>query len=233
MKQLLMLHGAAGTQAQFEPLLPLLGGHAQIHRLDFEGHGGGPRPERPFAIEHFAQNVLDMLDARNLAAAHLFGYSMGGYVALHLARTQPARVASVFTLATKFAWTPEVAAREAGLLDANKIMEKVPHYAAALEKQHGPDWRAMLAKTKAQLLSLGAAPLLTAEALAAIPQRVRISVGDRDKLVSIEESLAMFRALPNGEFQVFPNTPHPLDKASPALIAAALATFLNAERQPS
>lgn len=226
MKQLLMLHGAAGTQAQFDSLLPLLEGHAQLHTLNFEGHGSGTHPDRPFTIDHFAENVLAYLDAQGITTTHIFGYSLGGYVALHLARIQPERVASVFTLATKFAWTPEVAAREAGFLDADKILEKVPQYAATLEKQHGAGWRTMLAKTRDQLLSLGAAPLLNAESMATITQPVRLSVGDRDKLVSIEESLAMYRPLPNGTFQVFPNTPHPLDKAPIPILANALRDFV-------
>lgn len=223
---LLLLHGALGTQAQFAALTPLLADGFRVHTLDFEGHGGAPRAGRPFLIAHFAENVSAYLDARGIARARLFGYSMGGYVAVYLALTRPERVAKVFTLATQYVWTPEVAAREAGLLDADRMLAKVPRYAESLQQQHGADWRAVVEQTKALLLALGEDDLLAADALKQVACPVRVSVGDRDAMVSVEDSLGVYRALPQGEFQVFPNTPHPFDRVSPDLVAHALARFL-------
>lgn len=225
MLPLLFLHGALGTQAQFDSLLPLLPSGRLYHTLDFEGHGSAERPARPFAITHFAGNVLNMLDAQRIGQVDIFGYSMGGYVGLYLAQTQPERVGSVFTLATKFAWTPESAAAEVRFLDADKMLAKVPHYAAALQQQHGGDWRVVLEKTAALLTDLGARPLLTAETLADIRQPVCIAVGDRDTLVSITESHTTSQALPNGALHVLPNTPHPFEKVSLPLLVDALRHF--------
>jgi pimeloyl-ACP methyl ester carboxylesterase len=67
---------------------------------------------RPLRIESFAAAVLERMDGANIARADVFGYSMGGYVALHLAATSPARIRRVATLATKLVWTAEIAARE-------------------------------------------------------------------------------------------------------------------------
>ncbi len=105
---LLLLHGALGASDQFAPLLPLLARHFTVHTLDFEGHGPAPLRNRPFRIQHFAENVIDYLDAHRLNAIDLFGYSLGGYVALYLARTQPDRVSGVFTLGTKLQWSSDL-----------------------------------------------------------------------------------------------------------------------------
>jgi pimeloyl-ACP methyl ester carboxylesterase len=52
-----------------------------------------------------------------------------------------------------------------------------------------------------------------------------VGVGDRDKMVTIEETLAAYRRLPNGRFIVLPDTPHPLEKVSPGRLAREIGDF--------
>jgi pimeloyl-ACP methyl ester carboxylesterase len=89
---LLLLHGTAASKAQFNELVPLLSPHFAVHTLDFEGHGSSPERDRPFSIEHFAENVVNYLDSHHLIYSYFFDYIMGGYVALYLALVQPERV---------------------------------------------------------------------------------------------------------------------------------------------
>src|SRR5262245_1434341 len=134
----ILLHGALGDASQLAPLaerLASVGGRA-VTVLELPGHGTTPLTDGSFGIEAFAHAVVDALDESGIADADFFGYSMGGYVALYLAATAPTRVRRVATLATKLAWTPEVAARESSLLDAATIRAKVPKFAAALEQRH-------------------------------------------------------------------------------------------------
>lgn len=171
--------------------------------------------------------MLAELDARGISQADFFGYSMGGYVALHLAATAPAHVRRVATLATKLAWTPAVAARESAMLDAATIRAKVPKFAAALEQRHTAiGWEALLAHTATLLRDLGERPRLTPAVYAGIAQPARIAVGDRDTTVSIDECVEAVRVLPRGEMEVHPGTAHPLEKAPLERIARSLAEFV-------
>jgi pimeloyl-ACP methyl ester carboxylesterase len=96
-----------------------------------------------------------------------------------------------------------------------------------LQEQHrATDWKIVLQKTREMLTGLGTNKLLNATVLAQIDHHVRIGIGDRDTMVSIEESLNAYRALKNAEFQVFANTPHPFDRVAPRLIADAPTQFL-------
>lgn len=224
MTDLLLLHGALGARAQLAPLAGCLADAVDVRFVEFEGHGRTPASGRPFAIEHFAENVVAAMDARGIARAALFGYSMGGYVALHLAATQPERVERVITLGTKFRWDPALAEREARRLDPAAIAAKVPRFAEALAARHvdAGGWESVLAHTAALLRSLGERPLLDDAVLGAIAQPVRVMVGDRDATVSIEETAGAYRALPNGELVVLPRTPHPLEQVDAALLAGLL-----------
>jgi pimeloyl-ACP methyl ester carboxylesterase len=181
---------------------------------------------RPFRIEHFAENVIDYLDAHSLVAADMFGYSMGGYVALYLADIQGARVGRIATLGTKFDWSPQSAARETRMLDPEAIRAKVPAFANALEARHtAAGWKNVLERTAEMMTELGENKLLDDEQLGGVEHRVRIGIGDRDRMVSIEESLWAYRALPNGELEVMPSTPHPIEQVSTRQLAHSIETF--------
>ena len=226
---LILLHGALGDATQLAQLADRLGRDRRTTVVELEGHGATSSRGRPLRIESFAAAVLEMMDGASIGQADLFGYSMGGYVALYLAATSPARIRRVATLATKLAWTPEIAARECALLDAATIRAKVPKFAAALEARHtATGWEALLTKTAELLRDLGSRPLITNEVLASIGQPVRIAVGDRDATVTIEECIAAVRHLPHGELEVVPRTPHPFEKVPVERVANSLSEFFGA-----
>ena len=225
---LLLLHGALGSSAQFTPLLPLLNEEYNIHLLDFEGHGASPLQQRPFRIEHFAENVRSYLAQQNLGSVNIFGYSMGGYVACTLALSHPHLVSSIATLGTKFYWDEETARRETAFLDTEKIKAKVPHFAHALEERHtAAGWEKVVNQTADLLWSLAPTGGLRAKDVAPLQQPVRIMVGDRDSTVSIEECAAMYRAIPNGQQEVLPATRHELEKMPLDQLAYSLRDFFS------
>ena len=131
------------------------------------------------------------------------------------------------TLGTKFHWTPEVAEREGRMLDARRIEEKVPHFARALATRHGAaGWEQVLERTREMMQALGARPDLDDATLGRIAIPVRIAVGDRDATVGVEESAAVVRALAQGELEVLPRTPHPLEKVPVERLARSIVEFL-------
>jgi pimeloyl-ACP methyl ester carboxylesterase len=84
-----LLHGlasAARTWSVFTAVLP-----TRSHALDLRGHGGSPHAG-DYSLETMADDVLAFLDTHDLATVDLVGHSMGGAVALLVARRAPARV---------------------------------------------------------------------------------------------------------------------------------------------
>jgi len=154
------------------------------------------------------------------------GYSMGGHVGLYLAKISPQRINKLFTLATKFLWTPETAAREAAFLDPDQILKKVPHFARVLEERHSvPGWKNVLERTRVMFLEQGKKNILPIDDLKGITHTVRVSVGDRDKTVSIEETVEVYRLLQQGELQIFPGIPHSFEQVPLSSLAHALTDF--------
>jgi pimeloyl-ACP methyl ester carboxylesterase len=227
-RAVLLLHGALGTGGQLEPLAERLRAYRlDVHTLDFEGHGLNAPGSRPYRIEHFAEHALAVLERRAGAPPAVFGYSMGGYVGLHLARHAPDRIAGVFTLGTKAWWTAEIAAREVGQLDPELIRARVPKFASLLEARHGAaGWPAVLGRTAEMMHALGERPPLTEDDYRAIGPRVRVGVGDRDASVSVEESARLAALVPDGELEVFPRTPHPVERVSWDRLARSVQEFV-------
>jgi pimeloyl-ACP methyl ester carboxylesterase len=209
-------------------MIPLLEDHYEIYKPDFEGHGSSPPKERPFRVKYFAGNLVDYINEHGINEVDVFGYSLGGYVGLYLARFFPKSVKRVFTLGTKFLWTPEFAERENAFLDPGKMREKVPEFAKALQERHvASGWETVLEKAREMHLNLGQGNILGEEDIRQIKKRVRIGVGDRDKMASIEESVSIYRLLPEGELQIFPGTPHPLEKVSLSSLTQSIKEFFN------
>ncbi|WP_205503598.1 alpha/beta fold hydrolase [Rufibacter psychrotolerans] len=228
MEPLLLLHGALGAKNQFEPLLPLLPADWPVYSFNLAGHGGAALPAGPFSIQGYVAQLLEWLAERKLPSVQVFGYSMGGYIALEAARQQPGKFSKVFTLATKFDWTPATAQAEAARLQPQVIAQKVPAFAQMLQERHAPqDWTEVVRRTADLMRQLGEQPVLGAQELKQIAVPVRIAVGDKDQMVSVEESLAAYRHLPHGQFQVLPSIKHPLEQVEWPLLAQALLHFFS------
>ncbi|HEY6162344.1 MAG TPA: alpha/beta fold hydrolase [Bacteroidia bacterium] len=209
---LLLLHGAIGAKAQLEPLASLLKEKYDVHAMNFSGHGGEPLPGK-FSIDRFAKDVLVYLGSKGLQRVNIFGYSMGGYVALYLARHYPGKVERIFTLATKFDWTPAASEKESKMLDPVKIEEKLPGFAKTLRDRHAPqDWKEVLKKTAEMMIEMGDRPPLTPTELSGIKHTVIVSVGDRDKMVSMQETMEASSRIPNAHFHVLQDTLHPIEQ---------------------
>jgi len=106
--------------------------------------------------------------------------------------------------------TPEIATKEIKMLDAEKIAVKIPAFAAALEKRHRPnDWKMVLNKTAEMMIGLGNDNPLQLTDYAAIEQPVMISIGDKDAMVTLEETIEVYRRLKHANFMVLPDTQTP------------------------
>ena len=217
-KDLLLLHGALGSKVYFQPLLPQLNSEFNVYTFNFEGHGG-VSSNKDFSIDLFVENTRDFLMTNELKQIDIFGYSMGGYVALKLANKHPELVHQIITLGTKFEWTVESAAQEVKMLNPDKIELKVPGFAAQLKERHVPiDWKENMLKTAQMMTRMGNGAIMSPAEFQEIKQHVSIGIGTNDKMVSIAESEHIANLLPNGTLNCLTGLPHPIDQIESEII---------------
>ena len=226
MLNLILLHGALGHSQIFEPLKEELSKYFTIYTPLFSGHGTSGLPQDGISIEKYTIELKEFIEKNNLHNVYIFGHSMGGYAALCYALEYPEKLNSVMTLGTKFNWTEEQALKESTMLNPDIIAEKVPKYAALLEAQHGEKWKELLHSIAGLMVSLGKNPPLK-DKLSMINVPIQIMVGDKDNMVTLEESTEVYRSLPNARLAVLPDTKHPMDKVRPNLLLDVMKDFWN------
>jgi pimeloyl-ACP methyl ester carboxylesterase len=109
---LVLLHGLGGTWHIWKPLLGLLEARHRVIALTLPGHRGGPRYEGPgkASVDGLAEQVIASLNARGIWQAHVAGNSLGGWLAIELARRGFAR--SVVALSPAGGWNTAADFRE-------------------------------------------------------------------------------------------------------------------------
>lgn len=225
MKELLLLHGALGSQEQFDELKNALKDDYKIHSINFSGHGRVPSHHHAYTIQNFAHEVLDWMNQKFIQTIDIFGYSMGGYVALWLARFYPERVGRVYTLGTKLRWNEEEAQKEIKMLNADKIAEKVPAFATALANRHGEhEWKSVLAKTALMMYDLGHTHL-TDQDFIKIEHTLILGLGSKDNMVSHQETDYCRHLIKNSQLRILEEMPHAIEQIPVEILKQEILLF--------
>ncbi len=99
---MLLLHGLGMSWRAWTPLLEGLQQRHDVLALTLPGHRGGPAAPRSVSVESLADAVENALDETGWDTAHVVGNSLGGWLALELARR--GRASTVTAVSPAGAW---------------------------------------------------------------------------------------------------------------------------------
>jgi pimeloyl-ACP methyl ester carboxylesterase len=96
---LVLLHGLGGTWHIWKPVLPALEARHRVIALTLPGHHGGPEyaGSGDATVAGLADQVIATLRADGIESAHVAGNSLGGWLAVELARRGFARSVTAFS----------------------------------------------------------------------------------------------------------------------------------------
>ena len=239
---LVLLHGGLfDIDQQFGALIPELASGRRVIAVDFQGHGRTNDIDRPFSAAAFAEDVLGVLDHLDIERADVFGFSVGGAVALELAIEHPERVRKVIVSSTSFAASGMRGADNADAVGSMTVamIAGTPMEAAYLAKSPHPD----LDHLQGLLDKLGATfeggfPDRSDAEIRAIAAPTLITVGDAD-MISLEHAVEFLRlrggdvngdfdGVPASQLAVFPGTTHFFGLARTDLVRDVVVGFLDA-----
>jgi pimeloyl-ACP methyl ester carboxylesterase len=233
---LVVLHGSFMTIELMGKIVPGLAESRQVIAVELQGHGHTANVDRAFSYEQLADDVAVLLRHLDIASADIYGYSLGGGVALQVAFRHPKLVrklvivSATYTSAGRYPEVlPAIAQIKPEMFDGTPLREAYDRVA--------PDPTAF--RTLVEKLRQMATPYdWSAEAVKAITAPTLIVIGDSDG-ISPEHAAEMFRlrgggvfgdfaGLPASQLAILPGTTHVglLDRAD--LIVAMVVPFLDA-----
>ena len=239
----LLIHGFPLNNYLWDLQLDELAGIARLVTPDLRGHGATPPTEPPYSLEMFGDDCVALLDHLGLTEPVVVaGLSMGGYIALDLARRHPERVSGLILAATRAGADSEEA--KAGRDDMARLVRKEGVAAVAdrmLPKLLAPDsYRElpdlvefvrdiMLATSEEGVVGALAAmrdrpdstPLLSQ-----IQVPTLVVHGQEDQLIPADEARATAAALPHGELVLIPEAGHLPNLEQPGLFNETVRIFL-------
>ena len=95
---MILIHGLSDSSVLWVPLMSKLARHYRTIALDLRGHGESEKPDMPYSIQLFSEDLLCFLQRLKLPNAHLLGFSLGAAVAQQFTLDHPDKTSSLILL---------------------------------------------------------------------------------------------------------------------------------------
>ncbi len=236
---LLLLHGGLfDIEQQFGEVLPALAENRQVIAADFQGHGRTNDIDRPLGTVDLASDVRGLLGHLGVDKVDVFGFSVGGAVALYLTIRNPELIRKAIISSVSF--HPDGNRPENSEVGEMKVemIAGTPMEAAYLAKSPHPD----LEHLQALLTKLGGYDIggegWSDDEIRGIEAPTLVTVGDCDA-VKLEHAVRFlqlrggdvngdFVGVPSSQLAVFPGSTHFTGMARTNLVTDVVVTFLDA-----
>lgn len=246
--RILFVHGAAADARVWQPVIAALPPHLDAHAmtLTYFGDAAWPDDGTGFGTRVHARDVCAM--ARSMGApVHVVGWSYAVHVLLQALLDAPELFTSTMLYEAGLGqYVADDADREAFAKDANSLFGAVgaklakEGEEAAVRQLVGPAFaqlpterQAMYlsnARTMPLLMGGGEAPTkIGPQRLATIQTPCRVAIGGATRPAFSIPSRHLAAALPCGELTVIPGADHFLPETGPAVFAALVADWIDAE----
>jgi pimeloyl-ACP methyl ester carboxylesterase len=249
---LLLVMGLGGSLRGWGNQVPMLSQYFQVITFDNRGVGSSSAPEdiSTYSMSQFAADAVALLDHLGIERAHVFGVSMGGMIAQHIALDYPERVRGLVLGCTIPHYEPnpepgDERAAEPWVLELMLAgISKSPEDSIrdSVKFNFAPDFAATHPAVIEEYIAEGVrerTPLhgfmgqwnaivnhSTLERLHMLAAPTLIQHGDADKLVPIFNGRLLAQHIPNARFQLIPGAGHVYFLEQPELVNESVREFL-------
>jgi len=235
---LLLLHGGLfDIDQQFGALIPGLSATRQVIATDLQGHGRTNDIDRPLTAAGLASDVVGLLEHLHVEQADIFGFSVGGATALHVAIERPELVRKLIVSSIAFRQEGERPENKAavGQMTVDMIAGTPMERAYRAKSPHPDGLQGLL--DKLGRFNEGFPGWSDAE-IQGIAAPTLITIGDCDAFF-LEHAVRFlqlrggdvngdFVGVPASQLAVFPGTTHFFGLSRTALVLDVVLPFLDA-----
>lgn len=236
----MLVHGVGADGTSWDEIAAALTAQFRVLRLDLRGHGRSGHIDSSLTLNDFVQDVIDVLDAAQVAKAHVVGFSLGGMIAQGIGLRHPDRVGKLVLLSAVAGRTEEERARvqtRLGILREQGIgaitgaaqdrwftagfiarhPELVQRRMQQLQENHAPSYAA--AYTVFSTSDLG-------DELHAIRAPTLVATGEHDVGSNTRMALYMHAQIPGSKLEILPGLRHSILVEAPDLVTTLVRDFL-------
>jgi pimeloyl-ACP methyl ester carboxylesterase len=223
---LVFLHGLYENYAFWLDFAARFADEARTLTLDLPGHNAAAPLAlgEMFSMREMAEHTLEFMAALGIEKAAFIGHSMGGYLALEIARLRPERVAGVCLFhATPFADAPETRAarlkameliRSGGKADVvETLLRRILRRETFAERPREAEaLRATLLEMNENGMIAALGAMMEREDASEVARNASFPIlallGDEDPIIPLEPMQELLRAVPRARAAIVPQTAH-------------------------
>jgi pimeloyl-ACP methyl ester carboxylesterase len=223
---LVLIMGLGANTHGWDMQIPAFSSEFQVVVFDNRGSGRSDKPASRYTIRLFADDTAGLMDALGIASAHVYGQSMGGFIAQELALSPPQRVRTLVLGSTSCGGRQAVAALPEDLALMATLPSLSPQDAAEKSLPLGYSDE-FIARNREELIAralaeaeLRAPPdAFGRQAQAAVRHKAYdrlpqircptlVISGSEDKIVPVDNSRILAERIPGAELVVLPKAGH-------------------------
>jgi pimeloyl-ACP methyl ester carboxylesterase len=230
---LLLLPSAAGRATEYQPLIPLLEEDFHVYSIDYPGFGQSDLLEGVTGTDALADFVLNWMEAVGLRRSHLAGFSLGGWVALSLALSNPDRISSLILIATSAGKLPHISILNPSGMSHKEILDRFYHRPEikerlARQKLSSTEKEELLRSSRALARLVRQGDLIPRfdHRLREIKAPTLIISADRDQAIPVPYQERLHAGIAQSEWVIFSETGHAIVAERPEALAEAIRNFL-------
>lgn len=203
---LLMLHGGLSSISGLRTIIPALSRHFRVIAIDAPGQGRSEQSDS-LSFQIMSKVYSSMIDQLRLDSVYVYGFSLGGIVALHLAADRPDKVKLV--VAHSVATHRDGYNESFGNSDLMTAQDIEQHGQWWLEghKKRSPEpekWKKFITDLRSIWIPHQFVPK---QKLQAIIAPCLFLLGDQD-MIKLDHAIAVQQSVKQGQLCILPNTTH-------------------------
>lgn len=225
-RPILFLHGGGGSLADFEALFPGLDEFCCVF-MDLRGHGKSTLGNVPMSYPRLAEDIEAAIDQLDIDRPVVFGHGDGGTAALELAARGRRDIAGIIVLAAH-AWRPHARHFETflGRVTPQIWRRTFPESASDYESLNPDgDFNRFFTQLSGMWRNV-ADGNYPGDRIADIRCPALILGGEHDHLISVDETLAIYRTIPNAHLGIIPYGSHMIHAEQPDHIKPFICDFM-------